>query len=136
MAIIIMPNGRIYFTHPIIPPKKLLKASPIYPDCVYIREAATNSIVEQLVSEAAKLGAAQIAEQLGLTSGEISQKQALATYGTWFREAVRRGRLHPSRVGDGRNGKKSYRVVEIQELRTADLVRAELYLRDNHQPQK
>jgi len=93
-----------------------------------MKSRATNNI-EQLVQEAAALGAAQIAETLGLSSGEISQKKALATYGSWFKDAVERGRLHPCRVGDGRNGKKSYRVVEIQELRTADLVRAELYLR-------
>lgn len=84
------------------------------------------SNLERLVQEASSLGAAQLAETLGLTSGEISQHKALATYGKWFTDAVRRGRLHPCRVGEGKNGKRSYRIVDILNLRTADLVRAEL----------
>ena len=84
--------------------------------------------LEAIVKEAAALGAAQLAETLGLTAGEISQRQARKTYGKWFDDAAKAGRLRPSRVDQGRNGTRHYRVVEIQELKTADLVRAELQL--------
>lgn len=74
------------------------------------------------------MGAAEVLETLGLTAGEISQRQARRTYGKWFTDAEKAGRLRPSRVDQGRNGTRHYRVVAIQELRTADLMRAELQL--------
>lgn len=86
------------------------------------------STLEQLVHSAAALGAAQLAETLGLTAGEISQRKARTTYGKWFTDAERAGRIRPSRIDEGRNGTRHYRVVDIQELKTADLVRAELQL--------
>lgn len=56
--------------------------------------------LENLVKSAAAIGAASVLETLGISAGEISQRKARATY----------------------------RVVEINELKTADLVRAELQL--------
>lgn len=86
--------------------------------------------LERIVESAAALGAAHLAETLGLTAGEISQRQARKTYGKWFTDAEKAGRIRPSRVDDGRNGTRHYRVVAIQELKTADLVRAELQLKN------
>ena len=90
------------------------------------------SNLEQLVQSAAAMGAAQVLETLGITAGEISQRKARDTYGKWFTDAERAGRIRPARVDNGKNGTRHYRVVDIQELRTADLVRAELQL--NHKP--
>lgn len=84
--------------------------------------------LEKLVHSAAEMGAAQVLEILGLTAGEISQRKARDTYGKWFTDAEKAGRIRPVRVDNGKNGTRHYRVVEIQELRTADLVRAELQL--------
>ena len=56
--------------------------------------------LENLVKSAAAMGSASVLETLGISAGEISQRKARATY----------------------------RVVEINELKTADLVRAELQL--------
>lgn len=86
--------------------------------------------LERLVQSAAAMGAAQVLETLGLTAGEISQRKARDTYGKWFTDAEKAGRIRPSRVDNGKNGTRHYRVVAIQELRTADLMRAELQL--NH----
>ena len=86
------------------------------------------SILEQLVQSAAAAGAAKVLETLGLTAGEISQRKARDTYGKWFTDAERAGKIRPCRIDDGRNGTRHYRVVDIQELKTADLVRAELQL--------
>lgn len=86
------------------------------------------STLEQIVQSAAKLGAAEALETLGLAAGEISQRKARSTYGKWFTDAEKAGRIKPARIDEGRNGTKHYRVVEIQELKTADLVRAELQL--------
>ena len=84
--------------------------------------------IERIVESAAAMGAAKALETLGLTAGEISQRKARSTYGKWFADAEKAGRIRPSRVYDGKNGTRHYRVVEIQELRTADLIRAELQL--------
>ena len=84
--------------------------------------------LERIVESAAAMGAARVLETLGITAGEISQRQARKTYGKWFTDAERAGRIRPSRVDSGKNGTRHYRVVAIQELRTADLVRAELQL--------
>lgn len=87
--------------------------------------------LERIVKEAAALGAAQLAETLGLTAGEISQRKARDTYGKWFDEAVNRGRIRPVRIDNGRRKTKHYRIVDIQQLKTADLVRAELQFKQN-----
>ena len=84
--------------------------------------------LERLVQSAAEMGAARVLETLGLTAGEISQRKARSIYGKWFTDAERNGRIRPCRIDDGRNGTRHYRVVAIQELRTADLMRAELQL--------
>jgi hypothetical protein len=86
------------------------------------------SILEQLVQSASAAGAARLAETLGLSAGEISERKARNTYGKWFTDAAKAGRIRPARIDNGRNGTRHYRVVEIQELKTADLVRAELQL--------
>lgn len=81
-----------------------------------------------MVESAAAMGAAKVLETLGLTSGEISQRRARDTYGKWFTDAERAGRIRPCRIDNGKNGTRHYRVVAIQELKTADLMRAELQL--------
>lgn len=88
--------------------------------------------LEELVKTAAAMGAAQVLETLGLTAGEISQRKARDIYGKWFADAEKAGRIRPARIDNGRNGTRHYRVVAIQELRTADLIRAELQL--NNKP--
>ena len=81
------------------------------------------STLEQLVQSAAAMGAAQVLETLGITAGEISQRKARDTYGKWFTDAEKAGRIRPARIDNGRNGTRHNRVVTIQELRTADLLR-------------
>ena len=85
-------------------------------------------VLNEIVKSAAAQGAAQVLETLGLTSGEISQRKARDVYGKWFTDAERTGRIRPARVDEGRNGTRHYRVVDIQQLKTADLVKAELQL--------
>lgn len=85
-------------------------------------------VLNEIVKSAAAQGAAQVLETLGLTSGEISQRKARDVYGKWFTDAERNGRIRPARVDEGRNGTRHYRVVDIQQLKTADLVKAELQL--------
>lgn len=85
--------------------------------------------ISRLVESATALGAASVLEQLGITAGELSQRQALKTYGKWLATAINLGRIHPSRVEDGRTGTRWYRVVDILTLKTKDAARAELHQR-------
>ena len=82
--------------------------------------------LERIVEAAAGMGAALVLETLGISAGEISQRQARKVYGKWFTDAEAAGRIRPSRIDQGRNGTRHYRVAAIPQLRTADLVRAEL----------
>lgn len=87
-----------------------------------------------VIRTAAAMGAAKAFEDAGLTSGEISQKEATRIYGTFFTKAAAAGRLLPVRTGTARNSKKVYRVADILALRCAD--EAEAFLLDiNHQNQ-
>lgn len=79
-----------------------------------------------VIETAMEIGATKALENLGLTSGEISQNKALQLYGSWFAEADREGRIRPIRIGEGRNGKRTYRVTDILALRTKDAAKAML----------
>ena len=81
--------------------------------------------LERIITTSSELGAARAMEALGLTSGELSQRQALKTYGKWFQDALAAHRLNPVRVEDGRAGTRWYRVVDILALKVKDAVRAE-----------
>ena len=73
-----------------------------------------------LIHTAAKLGAAEALQEAGVTSGEISQKEACRIYGRYFTEAVKAGRLHPVAQGPARNSKKSFKVADILALKASD----------------
>lgn len=57
--------------------------------------------------------------QLGLTSGEVSERQARKTYGKPFTDAVAAGRIKPVRVGYGKTATKHYRVADILDWQAA-----------------
>ena len=82
--------------------------------------------LQRLVASAAQQGAAAALAALGLTSGEVSQRQAVKTYGKWLSEAIREGRISPARIEDGHAGTRWYRVADILALQTAYSVKAYL----------
>lgn len=56
---------------------------------------------------------AEVLRQMGVTSGEISERQARKTYGKPFMDAVSAGRIRPVRVGAGKTSTKHYRIADI-----------------------
>lgn len=84
------------------------------------------SNLEILIQACIELGSAKAIEAMGIASGEISRRKAISIYGKYFVDAERKGRINPVRVGNGRNGKKVYRVVDILSLKAKDAARAEL----------
>ena len=55
IAIAKIPIGIIYLTNPNIPPKKSLKAFPIYPDLKYIKTALKIAITNKITTAVSKL---------------------------------------------------------------------------------
>ena len=79
-----------------------------------------------LIKTCVELGSAQTIENLGLASGEVSRNKAISVYGNYFLKAEKDGRIQPYRRGNGKNGTKYYRVVDILTLRAKDALKAEL----------
>ena len=59
---------------------------------------------------------AETLRQLGMASGEISERQARKVYGKPFVDAVAAGMIRPVRIGSGRTATKHYRVLDILAL--------------------
>lgn len=79
----------------------------------------------ELLRDVAKMGAVEALSAIGLTTGEISQRQAYDTYGRKFiKDAVANGRLHPSSLGSGRTGTIRYAVADILAIRAEDRIQA------------
>lgn len=93
----------------------------------------TYTITSDGIRDIARLGALQAMRELGVTSGELSYRQALKTYGTWFREAVRSGAIRPATQG---SRKQVYRVDDILATRAAQQVKGaaqfEKTIKPNH----
>jgi len=85
--------------------------------------------LDKVIITAAQLGVALYLQQRGEDAGEISERQAVKVYGTWFRRAVEQGRIRPHFSGDSKNSKKLYNVPEILALKASDQVQAQLILK-------
>lgn len=82
----------------------------------------------------AAAGAAEALRLLGLTAGELTYSRAQKTYGKWFTESVKSGRLRPARKGQGANGSLYFRVTDILNLKAQDEAPARLVF-DNFKKQ-
>lgn len=89
-----------------------------------------NKDLQRLVESAAQQGAAAALATLGLTSGEVSQRQAVKTYGKWLSDAMKRGDILPARIEDGHAGTRWYKVTDILALQTAYATQA--YILNSH----
>ena len=61
----------------------------------------------------AQMIVAEVLRQMGVSSGEISERQARKIYGKPFVDAVAAGRIRPVRIGAGKTATKHYRVIDI-----------------------
>lgn len=86
--------------------------------------------LQRLVASAAQQGAAAALAALGLTSGEVSRRQAVKTYGKWLADAIKEGRINPVRIEDGHAGTRWYKVADILALQTAYATQA--YILNSH----
>lgn len=91
-----------------------------------------NKDLQRLVESAAQQGAAAALATLGLTSGEVSQRQAVKTYGKWLSDAMKRGDILPARIEDGHAGTRWYKVTDILALQTAYSAQAYILNTQSH----
>lgn len=72
--------------------------------------------------EAIAAGGVEALRQVGITSGEISKSDARKNYGRWFSNAVKEGRLRPSRMGRTKSSTQWFSVAEILALQASERV--------------
>lgn len=72
------------------------------------------------------VGVAEGLRQAGYTSGEISERKARMTYGSWFTEAVAAGKIKPVRIGYGKTATRHYLVTDILAYKAVCYTPAEL----------
>lgn len=63
---------------------------------------------------------------LGMTAGEISQRQAKKVYGKWFEDCVNTGRIRPVRQEAGHAGTIYYSLSDILAAKAEDRLPATL----------
>ena len=85
-------------------------------------------IIRDLIARSIAYGSALALETYGVVSGEKSQRQCRAIYGSWFDKACADGRLHTFRIEEGRAGTRWYRVQDILALRLEDAAKPALAL--------
>lgn len=73
-----------------------------------------------------ELGATLALERLGLTAGELSQRQARKVYGAYFDTLRKQGRIAPAHTEAGHAGTKFYRVADILACKAEDTRKAQL----------
>lgn len=66
--------------------------------------------------------------QVGLISGELTYAAAHRMYGGWFTNAVKNGKISPSRFGAGKKATKYFLVSDILAYRAVELERAQIIL--------
>lgn len=65
-------------------------------------------------------------------AGELSYRQAVKLYGTWFVDAVEKGHLSGLRRGAGKTSKIVFQAAEIEALRTAEIAETSKILHTIH----
>lgn len=85
-----------------------------------------NNRDRELIRDAVELGATLALERLGMTAGEVSQRQARRLYGSYFATLVQQGRIAPVHEEPGRAGTKFYRIADILQCKVEDRTAATL----------
>jgi len=87
-----------------------------------------NDLLRNIIQNATGIGVARTLETLGVSSGEISYRQAVLSYGKWFTDAAKDGRIKPVFSGSGKNGMRHYRVSDILVRKVEEDTRAVIIL--------
>jgi hypothetical protein len=86
--------------------------------------APEDNIDRRTVRHIVELTMIQMADMLGVGKTEMSYSKASATFGKFFRDMVKSGKLKPCRYGEGRNGTHWYSLRDILSLRYEEEMKA------------
>lgn len=78
----------------------------------------TQQTLKEIIADAVSQGIRAYEASKG---GEMSYRQGVRVYGSWFVDAVERGHLHGLRRGSGTNSKITYQVKDIEALRQREI---------------
>jgi hypothetical protein len=78
----------------------------------------TPQALQALIADAVAQGIRSYEAEKG---GEVSYRQGVKLYGTWFVDAVEKGHLSGLRRGAGKNSKITYQKKDIEALRAAEI---------------
>ena len=85
---------------------------------------------ERMIKAWIAVGVAEGLRQIGAVSGEISERQARKTYGSWFTDAVAAGHIKPVRIGYGKTATRHYLVTDILAYKAVCYTPASLIYKD------
>lgn len=86
----------------------------------------TESLIERCVANGYRMGREDTLQEIGHSSGEVSERRGMMVYGMWFREAVANGALKPSRIGRGKRANKYYSTKDILAYRAKAEIKAQI----------
>lgn len=78
--------------------------------------------VQRIVKDAARMGADLALASVGKIPDEISRSEAIKLYGQPFTDLIKRGKIEPVRMGNGRNGKHYYNRHDINAALAAETI--------------
>lgn len=82
--------------------------------------------IQRIISASVEAGATAALIKAGLANPLTSQRQAEKTFGKWFISAVKAGKIHPCKMGEGKGATRYYSVNEINALLVADIAQADI----------
>lgn len=85
-------------------------------------------VISLAIRNGIEIGCVQTMKSLGVSSGEMSERKAVRTYGKWFVEAIRKNEITPCRVGNGRTGTRVYNVTDILSYKAMKEIHASIKL--------
>lgn len=78
----------------------------------------TPQMLNDIIATAVSQG---IREYEASKGGELSHSKCVEKYGSWFVDAVEKGRIHGLRRGAKKNSKITYQVKDIEALRAQEI---------------
>ena len=91
----------------------------------------TLNLQKQLKRTEISLAVTTAMTQMGLSSGELTYSAATKVYGQWFVNAVRNGRIEPSRIGNGKTATKWFSIADILAYKAVEIENAQVILGRN-----
>lgn len=82
--------------------------------------------LQTMLQETARTAVREILNEIKPENDDISYRQGVERWGRWFRINYESGRIKGKRWGSGKNAKLHFSVKEIESLRSAERIKAQI----------